>query len=107
MMGEEIARYEYVRGRQKYGYIPVGVGRGLREQLQLFCADIDHQRLVEGNRRPGRARRGRNVPRQRRHMLVRRKAPAAIGMTEDRRACGTKSGVAVGMIEMPVSVDDP
>src|SRR5271168_2549801 len=104
MMGEEIACYEYVRGGQKDGDISVGVGWGLRKQLQFVGADIDHQRLVEGDRRPGRARRGRNVPRQRRHILVRRKAPAAIGMTEDRRTCGGKSGVAIGMIEMPVSV---
>jgi hypothetical protein len=40
-------------------------------------------------------------------MLVSRQPQAAIGMGKDGRTGGSKGGVAVGVVEMPVGVDQP
>jgi len=63
--------------------------------------------VVEGQRRPGLARRSRNAPRQRGYILAGRQPRTAIGVRKDRRTGRGKGGVAVGMIEMPVRVDNP
>jgi hypothetical protein len=106
-MGEEITHHEDVCRRQKDGNIAVGVGRGLRQQVQFLGPYIECEWVVESQRRPGFSRRSRNAPRKRRHILVGRQALAAICMSEHRSAGSGKSGIAVGMVEMPVRVDHP
>ena len=63
--------------------------------------------MVEGQRRPGLAWRRRNAPRQRGYVLAGRQARTAIGMGKDRRTGRGKGGVAIGVIEMPVRIDNP
>jgi hypothetical protein len=104
-MSEEIAGHEHVCRRQKHRDIAIGVGRGLRQQVQFLGSDIERERVVGGQRRPGLAR-SRNAPRQRGYILAGRQARTAIGI-EDRRTGRGKGGVAIGMIEMPVRIDNP
>jgi hypothetical protein len=104
-LSEEIAGHEHVCRRQKHRDIAIGVGRGLRQQVQFLRSDIERERVVGAQRRPGLARRSRNAPRQRGYILAGRQARTAIGMGEDRRTGRGKGGVAIGMIEMPVRIN--